>query len=44
MFHRDTDVVIGATVIRDLELEVTMASSLVHADSRLPALRRRLQR
>jgi hypothetical protein len=29
VFHRDTDVVAGATVIRDLELEVTMASSLV---------------
>ncbi|WP_319450518.1 MULTISPECIES: ketosteroid isomerase family protein [unclassified Mycobacterium] len=29
VFHRDTDIVTGATVIRDLELEVTMASSLV---------------
>jgi hypothetical protein len=29
VFHRDTDLVTGATVIRDLELEVTMASSLV---------------
>jgi hypothetical protein len=28
VFHRDTDLVTGATVIRDLELEVTMASSL----------------
>jgi hypothetical protein len=28
-FHRDTDLMIGQTVIRDLELEVTMASSLV---------------
>ena len=33
-FHRDTDLVIGPTVIRDLELEVTMASSLV---MRIPA-------
>ena len=24
-FHRDTDVVVGNTVVRDLELEVTMA-------------------
>jgi Nuclear transport factor 2 (NTF2) domain len=34
VFHRDTDLVTGATVIRDLELEVTMASSLV---MRIPA-------
>jgi hypothetical protein len=33
-FHRDTDLVTGSTVIRDLELEVTMASSLV---MRIPA-------
>jgi len=29
VFHRDTELVMGSTVIRDLELEVTMASSLV---------------
>jgi hypothetical protein len=29
VFHRHTDLVSGATVIRDVELEVTMASSLV---------------
>jgi SnoaL-like domain len=28
-FHRDTDLVIGTTVVRDLELEVAMADSLV---------------
>ena len=28
-FHRDADVVVGNTVVRDLELEVTMADSLV---------------
>jgi hypothetical protein len=27
-FHRDVDVVVGNTVVRDLELEVTMADSL----------------
>ena len=33
-FHRDVDLVTGATVIRDLELEVKMASALV---MRIPA-------
>jgi hypothetical protein len=33
-FHRDVDVVTGTTVIRDLELEVTMASTLT---MRIPA-------
>jgi hypothetical protein len=33
-FHRDTDVVIGSTVVRDLELEVSMADTLV---MRIPA-------
>jgi hypothetical protein len=28
-FHRDTDVVAGSTVVRDLELEVSMADSVV---------------
>jgi hypothetical protein len=28
-FHRDADVVVGNTVVRDLELEVTMADSVV---------------
>lgn len=28
VFHRDVDLVVGTTVIRDLELEVTMASTL----------------
>ena len=38
-FHRDVDIVVGTTVIRDLELEVKMASTLTHADPRLSALR-----
>jgi hypothetical protein len=33
-FHRDTDFVVGTTVVRDLELEVAMADSLV---LRIPA-------
>ncbi|WP_029114096.1 ketosteroid isomerase family protein [Mycobacterium sp. URHB0044] len=33
-FHRDADVVVGSTVVRDLELEVSMADSLV---MRIPA-------
>jgi hypothetical protein len=33
-FHRDADLVVGATVVRDLELEVTMASTLT---MRIPA-------
>jgi hypothetical protein len=33
-FHRDTDFVVGSTVVRDLELEVSMADSLV---MRIPA-------
>jgi hypothetical protein len=33
-FHRDVDIVVGTTVIRDLELEVTMASTLT---MRIPA-------
>jgi hypothetical protein len=33
-FHRDTDIVVGPTVIRDLELEVRMASGLT---MRIPA-------
>ncbi len=33
-FHRDADVVVGRTVVRDLELEVSMADSLV---MRIPA-------
>jgi len=33
-FHRDTDVVVGATVVRDLELEVRMSADLV---MRIPA-------
>ena len=35
-FHPDADVVVGNTVVRDLELEVTMADSLVTADPHLP--------
>ncbi len=34
VFHRDIDITSGATVIRDLELEVTMASTL---NMRIPA-------
>lgn len=33
-FHRDVDIVVGSTVIRDLDLEVTMASTLT---MRIPA-------
>jgi SnoaL-like domain len=33
-FHRDTDFVVGSTVVRDLDLEVSMANSLV---MRIPA-------
>jgi hypothetical protein len=33
-FHRDTDFVVGSTVVRDLDLEVSMADSLV---MRIPA-------
>lgn len=33
-FHRDTDLVVGATVLRDLELEVKMSATLV---LRIPA-------
>jgi hypothetical protein len=33
-FHRDTDFVVGCTVVRDLELEVSMSASLV---MRIPA-------
>jgi hypothetical protein len=33
-FHRDTDIVVGRTVVRDVDLEVSMADSLV---MRIPA-------